>query len=63
MTPAFTRSTENMVPTCGDLEDVWVCALSGCLQLGKAGSSEWSVCLMEPQDNVLMYIVSANQCC
>jgi hypothetical protein len=47
MTLALTRSTENMVAACGDLEDVWVCALSSCLQPGEARPSELSVCLTE----------------
>ncbi|KAG2749632.1 hypothetical protein P692DRAFT_20656186, partial [Suillus brevipes Sb2] len=60
MTPALTRSTENMVSARGNLEDVWVRALSSCLQSGEAGSSELSVCLTELQDIVLMTMYSAN---
>ncbi|KAG2356358.1 hypothetical protein BDR07DRAFT_451879 [Suillus spraguei] len=62
MTLALTRSTENMVTACGDLEDVWVCALSSCLQPGEAIPSELSVCLTELQDNnsTIMYITPMN---
>ncbi|KIK49147.1 hypothetical protein CY34DRAFT_436572 [Suillus luteus UH-Slu-Lm8-n1] len=62
MTPALTRSTENMVSARRNLEDVWVRALSGCLQSGEAGPNELSVCLTELQDidHALMTMYSAN---
>lgn len=39
MTPALARSTENMISPWGNLEDVWVCSVSDCLQSGEAESS------------------------